>query len=123
MGKRGLKVGPALQTRAHAPYSDLSHASVPPALCRGWGWGEGAEACTVGTRAFGPSPLAEAHTRSSARAHTHLGHSHSASRDTRPERAHPTHTLTHACSHAHTQPLVAPELRADPGPPPRKSAH
>lgn len=88
---------------------------VPPALSRGWG--EGAGACTVGTRAFGPSPLAEAHTRSSAR--THLGHSHSASRDTRPERAHPAHTLTHACS----QPLAASELRADPRPPPRKGAH
>lgn len=37
---------------------------------------------------------------------THLGHSHSSSRDMRPERAHPLHTLTHAWSHAraHTQP-------------------
>ncbi|XP_027279895.1 collagen alpha-1(I) chain-like [Cricetulus griseus] len=84
--------------------------------------GEGAGACTVGTRASGPSPLAEAHTRSSAR--THLGHSHSASRDTRPERAHPAHTLTHACSHARTLPLAASELRAaDPRPPPRQGAH
>ena len=40
VGKRGLKVGPALQTRAHAPYSDLSHASVAPALSRGWGMGD-----------------------------------------------------------------------------------
>lgn len=67
VGKRGLKVGPALQTSAHAPYSDLPHASVSPALGRAWGRGLGPALSELAPPGRAPWPR---RTHAPARAHT-----------------------------------------------------
>lgn len=118
LGRKELKVGPSLQTRAHIPYSDLV-TRVSLALNRESRVGDarglgpcrlhlGLHCPALGGR--GPhclnshlrSPLSYALTGSNARAHTsdipivpHVTHG--------PERAHPSHTLTHACTQAHIQ--------------------
>lgn len=111
--RKGLKVGPALQTRAHTPYS-APVTRVSLALNGEWGEGCWDPGLPPG---FGRSrtplsqltphakpPLLRAHTLRRARTHTsdipivpHVTHG--------PERAHPSHTLTHACTHKHTRPL------------------
>lgn len=124
-------MGPALQTRAHTPYSDpVTRVSRALSGARTRCWGLGPLHPRLLPPGFGRSrtplsrltphavpPLLHAHRL--WRARTHLGHSHSASRDTRPERAHPSHTLTHACTHAHTQTThgLRPLPSCDPRPP------
>lgn len=106
--RKGLKVGPALQTRAHTPYS-APVTRVSLALNGEWGggvlgpgpaaglWEVADPTVSTHTSRQAPSPT---RTHAPARAHTHLGHSHSASRDTRPRTCPP---FTHAHARVHTQ--------------------
>lgn len=118
--RKGLKVGPALQTRAHTPYS-APVTRVFLALNGEWGvLGPEPERCSLQAPAAGlweaADPTVSTHTsrrapsptrtHAPARAHTHTSDIPIVPHVTHgPERAHPSHTLTHACTHKHTRPL------------------
>lgn len=121
-------------TRAHTPYSDpVTRVSLALKAGQCWGLGLGPLHPRLLLPDFGMSrtplpqltprepPLLRAHTL--WRARTHLGHSHSASRDTRPRTCPP---FTHAHARVHTQTHTAswplPHSLRPPPPPARSPA-
>ena len=129
-------MGPAVQIRAHTPYSDpVTRVSLALKAGQCWGLGLGPLHPRLLLPDFGRSrtpllqltprepPLLRAHTL--WRARTHLGHSHSASRDTRPRTCPPfthAHARVHTRAHKHTRPPGHfPTLRP-PAPPARSPA-
>lgn len=125
-------MGPAVQIRAHTLLTQTRSHAFPWHLRRGsvgaWAWAlftPGSCCPILGCR--GPhclnshlgSPLST-HALARARAHTsdipivpHVTHG--------PERAHPSHTLTHACTHKHTRPPGHFPTPSDPPPPTARS--